>query len=50
MGESMATMYPQTQPPPEYMALYGLTKFKQAALMQTTGTVLMTVGYPGIIL
>jgi hypothetical protein len=43
MGESMATMYPQTQPPPEYMALYGLTKFKQAALMQTTGTVLMTV-------
>jgi len=43
MGESMATMYPQTQPPPEYMALYGLTKFKQAALMQTIGTVLMTV-------
>jgi hypothetical protein len=39
----MATMYPQTQPPPEYMALYGLTKFKQAALMQTIGTVLMTV-------
>jgi hypothetical protein len=39
----MATMYPQTQPPPEYMALYGLTKFKQAALMQTIGTILMTV-------
>jgi len=36
-------MYPQTQPPPEYMALYGLTKFKQAALMQTIGTVLMTI-------
>lgn len=36
-------MYPQTQPPPEYMALYGLTKFKQAALMQTIGTVLMIV-------
>lgn len=43
MGENMATMYSQTQPPPEYMALYGLTRFKQAALMQTIGTVLMTV-------
>jgi hypothetical protein len=42
-GENMVATYSQTQPPPEYMALYGLTKFKQAALMQIIGTVLMTV-------
>jgi sterol desaturase/sphingolipid hydroxylase (fatty acid hydroxylase superfamily) len=42
-GVNMAATYSQIQPPPEYMALYGLTKFKQVALMQIIGTVLMTV-------